>query len=185
MAAASAYAAVVAGTNGHVTRVDVVTQPGPPQLELTGLPQLAVRPTGERVRAAVINSQLPWPGNQITVTLDPTMTPGKDGAFDLAIAMAVLAAGGSLSRDSLRRVAFAGELGLDGRLRPAPAVLPAVSAAAAAGLTTVMVPPTDQPDALLVAGVRILAPPTLADAVLLARQHGITPGRFRGCSARR
>ncbi len=150
MAAATAYFAAVTGTKGEIIRVGAVTRPGPALFELTGLAETAVRPARDRIRAAVINSGLPWPGERITVTLDPPLPPRRGGAFDLAIAVAILTAAGSLPAARLRGAAFTGELGLDGALRPVPGVLPAVTAAAAAGLTTVMVPPANQAEALLV-----------------------------------
>ena len=114
MAAATAYFAAVTGTKGEIIRVGAVTQPGPALFELTGLAETAVRPARDRIRAAVINSGLPWPGERITVTLDPPLPPRRGGAFDLAIAVAILTAAGSLPAARLRGAAFTGELGLDG-----------------------------------------------------------------------
>jgi magnesium chelatase family protein len=76
--------------------------------------------------------------------------------------MAILAAAGSVRPASLDGTVFLGELGLDGRLRPVPGVLPAVAAAAAAGFRRVVTPPENLPEAALVPGVQIVAPPSLA-----------------------
>src|SRR5690606_28659883 len=89
--------------------------------------------------------------------------------FDLGIAVATLAAGGSLPGEAIRSTVHIGELGLDGRLRPVPGVLPSVYAAARAGFRRVFVPQANAAEAALVPDVEVLSAASLAQ---VAAAHG-------------
>lgn len=109
----------------------------------------------------MINSREQWPQRRITVGLSPASLPKRGSSFDLAIAISVLAAAGSVPAAAIDGVAFLGELGLDGQLRPVRGVLPAVAAAAAAGFGTVAVASANAPEAALVPRLRVVSAPTL------------------------
>ena len=121
-----------------------------------------------------VNSGQQWPQRRITVGLSPASLPKRGSGFDLSIALAILAAAGSIRPVWLAGTVFLGELGLDGRLRPVPGVLPAVVAAARAGFSRVVTPPDNIAEAALVPGVRVAAPATLAALVnwLAGRDDG-------------
>ena len=119
------------------------------------------RETRDRIRAAIVNSGETWPAPGITVSLPPRR-PERSSA-DLAIAVAILAANGSVPAAALAGVVFLAELGLDGSLRPAPGVQPAAVAAAESGLGTVVVACGDAAEAALVPGMRVIAAHTLAE----------------------
>ena len=140
MATASTYAIAMAGIEGHFIRVDAEITRGPVGLVAAGLPDTTFRETRDRVRAAIINSGHAWPDGQITLAVGSARLPRRGSSLDLAIAVAILAAGGSVPAARLSGMAFIGVLGLDGRVRPVPGVLPAVATAARAGYTAVMVP---------------------------------------------
>jgi magnesium chelatase family protein len=159
---ARAHAIAVAGVQGHAVEIETSIENGPPGLLLHGLPDAGAPETRDRIRAAVINSGLAWPQRRITVSLSPASLPKRGTGFDLGIAVAILAAAGSVRAAALAGTAFIGELGLDGRIRPVPGVLPAVTAAAAAGFTRVVTSPTNLSEAALVPGVQVVAPATLA-----------------------
>jgi magnesium chelatase family protein len=160
--AARAHAIALIGVHGAVVEVVAATRSGPGVLLLEGLPDTALREARDRVRAAIINSQHLWPHGQVTVSVTPASLPKRGTSFDLGIAVAILAAAGSIRPASLDGIAFTGELGLDGALRPVPGVLPSAAAAAAAGFATVVVAQANLREALLVAGVRVVAPTNLA-----------------------
>jgi magnesium chelatase family protein len=162
------WTAALTGTEGHLAAVEADISPGQPATVLTGLPDTALREARDRVRAAIINSGEHWPATKITVGLYPARLPKRGSAFDLAIAIAVMAANGDLPPlpDNLL---FLAELGLDGRLRPVPGVLPAVLAGAASGLEVAVVAPANYGEAAQAPGITVIAADTLADVTAWLR----------------
>ena len=145
------------GVTGHVVEVEVDIANGLVGMILVGLPDTALREARDRIRAAITNSDEKWPQRKITVGLSPASLPKRGSWFDLAIAVGVLAAAGTVPRAACDGVMFFGELGLDGRLRPVRGVLPAVVAAAADGrFGTVMVAEENAPEAALVPGIHVI-----------------------------
>jgi magnesium chelatase family protein len=136
---------------------------------LVGLPDTALREARDRIRAAIVNSGEKWPLSKITVGLSPASLPKRGSGFDLAIAIAILAAADALPLSSDGGIMFLAELGLDGRLRPVPGVLPAVVAAAAGGMGTVVVAAQNAAEAGLVPGVRVVAAGWLAQVAIWLR----------------
>jgi magnesium chelatase family protein len=132
---------------GGLIEVEADTVDGPPAISLIGLPDSAHREARDRIRAAIVNSGEQWPAQKSTVSLSPASLPKRGSSFDLAIAVSVLAAAGAVPVDALTGVMFLAELGLDGRLRPVPGALPAASAAATGGLSTVVVAAENRPEA--------------------------------------
>jgi magnesium chelatase family protein len=116
--------------------VDVQAQiaPGFPALVLVGLPDKAVRESGERVRAALTASGLGLPPKRITINLAPADLPKEGSHYDLPIALALMGALGAIPQDALDGFMALGELGLDGRLAHVGGILPAAMAASAKGL---------------------------------------------------
>jgi len=98
--------------------VEVHLANGLPAFSIVGLPDLEVRESRERVRAALQNCNFDFPVRRITVNLAPADLPKESGRFDLPIALGILAASGQLSVESLNLREFAGELSLTGALRP-------------------------------------------------------------------
>ncbi len=108
--------------------------PGFPALVLVGLPDKAVRESGERVRAALTASGLGLPPKRITINLAPADLPKEGSHYDLPIALALMGALGAIPQDALDGYMALGELGLDGRLAHVGGVLPAAMAASAKGM---------------------------------------------------
>jgi len=154
------------GVTGHVVEVEVDIANGLVGMILIGLPDTALREARDRIHAAIVNSGEEWPQRKITVGLSPASLPKRGSWFDLAIAVGVLTAAGTVPRAALDRVMFFGELGLDGRLRPVRGVLPAVVAAADDGrFGTVMVAEQNAAEAALVPGIHVIAASSLTAAV--------------------
>lgn len=161
--------AVVVGVAAHLVEVEAHLASGLPGLCLVGLPDPAVNESRDRVRAAVVNSGLRWPGTRITVGLSPAWLPKRGPGLDLAIALAVLAADGQVPAGELHDVVALGELALDGRIRPAVGALAAVLAASSAGVMDMVTGRTDAMQAELVPGVRVRAAGSLGEIVSMLR----------------
>ncbi len=169
MALARTLAVALVGLDGHLVEVEAHLAAGLPAYTLVGLPDAALQEARDRVRAAVLNSGQDWPARRITVGLSPASLPKSGSGFDLAMAVAVLTAAGVVPEDRVRGRVFLGELGLDGRIRPVPGVLPAVLAAARRGHDQVVVPAGNAAEAGLVPGVDVHAACSLAGVVAALR----------------
>jgi magnesium chelatase family protein len=161
MALARTYAMALAGVQGHVVEIEADIENGLPALFLVGLPDTALREARNRIRAAIVNSGQAWPQRRLTVGLSPASLPKRGSGFDLGIAVSIVAADGVLPKHRLAGTVFLGELGLDGRLRRVPGVLPAVAGAAAAGFGRAVVPPDNAAEALLVPAMEVVSAPSL------------------------
>ncbi|MFB6609365.1 YifB family Mg chelatase-like AAA ATPase [Agromyces sp. NPDC056379] len=157
------------GLTGSVVEVEADLSSQLPAFVIIGLPDAALGEARDRVRAAAVNAGCPLPQRRLTVNLSPAALPKHGSGFDLAIAVACLAAAGDISAESVERVVHLGELGLDGRLRPIDGILPAVLAAVRAGYDTVMVPAANSDEARLVPGVSVIGVASLLDAAV---HHG-------------
>ncbi|HET8615360.1 MAG TPA: YifB family Mg chelatase-like AAA ATPase [Actinomycetales bacterium] len=157
------------GIDGRVVDVEADVAAGLPAFTVTGLPDTALAQARDRVKAACRNAGLGFPDGRVTVNLSPASLPKQGSGFDLAIAVAVLAAAGVVPRDAPRDVVHLGELGLDGRLKSVRGVLPAVLAAARAGTDAVVVPARNEVEARVVPGVEVRAASSLAGLVALYR----------------
>lgn len=162
---AAIHSAAVLGIDAFDVVVEVDAARGLPAWTIVGLPTGAVKESRERVGAALVNSGFTLPPRRVTVNLSPADTRKEGTAFDLPIALALLAATGQLDAERLRPVAAVGELALDGSIRPVRGVLSVARRHAAAGDRTLVIPPGNVPEARLVANARLAAPDTLRNAV--------------------
>jgi magnesium chelatase family protein len=151
------------GIEAPPVTIEVFLSGGLPRFNVVGMPETAVRESSDRVRAAIINSGLPFPRERITVSLAPADMRKTGGRFDLAIALGILCAQRVIPARSLDNVEFLGELSLTGDLRPVPGVLPAAARAGAAG-NAVMVPRDNAAEAAL-ARCTVYPARTLLDVV--------------------
>jgi len=154
------------GLAGSIVEVEADISSQLPGLRLIGLPDAALAEAAERVRAAAKNSGCALNPHKLTVNLSPAALRKHGSGFDLAIALACLAADGVVPAESVGAVLHIGELALDGRLRPTPGMLPAVIAAARSGYRTVMVPAGNADEAALVPGIRVIGVASLRDALI-------------------
>ena len=168
MALARAYSVALVGVRGHLIEVEADIASGLPATIVVGLPDTALREARDRIRAAIVNSGQTWPNSKITVGLSPAALPKRGSGFDLAIAIAILAAAEAVPASALAGKMFLAELGLDGRLRPVPGVLPAV-VAAEAGVGTVVVAAQNVAEAALVPGVQVVGASTLLEVIIWLR----------------
>jgi magnesium chelatase family protein len=160
------FSIALIGMSGAVVEVEADISAGLPSFVIIGLPDTALAEARDRVRAAAVNSGCPITGHKLTINLSPAALPKHGSGFDLAIAVASLAAAGDVSASSVQSVVHLGELGLDGRLRPMAGVLPAVLAAFRAGQRTVMVPAGNADEASLVPDMRVIPVASLLEAAI-------------------
>ena len=162
---ASTHTGAVAGIKGQIIRVEVDSAPGFPGLFMVGLPDSAVRESESRIKASVRNSAFDFSWDRrITVNLAPAHLRKTGSAFDLAIALALLASGGEPMAD-IDGCLFLGELALDGSLRPVSGVLPILIEARAQGFGRAVVPRANLQEASLVQGIAVRGASSLLGAI--------------------
>src|ERR1700756_828441 len=168
MPLARAFSVALVGVRGHLIEVEADIANGLPATILVGLPDTALREARDRIRAAIVNSGESWPNSKITVGLSPATLPKRGSGFDLAIAIAILAAAEAVPVTALAGKMFLAELGLDGRLRPVPGVLPAV-VAAESGVDTVVVAAQNVAKPALVPAIQVWGPSSLIEVIVWLR----------------
>ncbi len=152
------------GLNAPEVTVEVHVAGGLPALNIIGLVETAVRESRDRVRAAIQQTGLEFPGGRITVNLAPADLPKAGSRYDLAIAVGILAAAGQVPAGPLQVSEFFGELAFSGSLRGVPAMLPALLAAAGSG-RRIIIPENGSAEAALLGGAEIRTAPDLATVV--------------------
>ena len=155
----------ISGVEGVAIVVEVDMIGGMPAFDIVGLPDSAVKESKERVRTALRNSRAIIPPKRITVNLAPADIRKEGPAYDLPIALGVLMCMGIITEKDLEGVFVAGELSLDGDLRPIGGVLPMVYSAAQNGIKTCIVPAANAREAVLVEGMRVFAPDNLSQLI--------------------
>src|SRR5260370_13049297 len=162
MALARTHSIALVAVEGHPVEIEADIENGLVTLLLVGLPDTALREARDRIRSAIVNSGQTWPNRRITVGLSPASLPKRGSGFDLGIACAMVDASEAIPAAGVDELVLIGELGLDGRIRPVPGVLPAAAAAAAAGFTSVVVAVDNTAEASLVPELRVISAPTLS-----------------------
>lgn len=143
------------GIAARPVRVEADVHRGLPSFSIVGLPDAAVREARERVRAAIVNSGYEFPLRRLTVNLAPADLRKVGPGLDLAMAAAVLAASGQLDLAALPAPCLAGELALDGRLRPIPGALAMAEAAREQSVESIVLPAANAAEAALAPGLRV------------------------------
>jgi magnesium chelatase family protein len=166
---AALRSAAVVGIDAYDVTVEVDVAPGLPAFTLVGLASGAVRESRERVMAALHNAGFTLPARKVTVNLSPADRPKSGTAFDLPMALALLAAHGIIDPAVLRRTVVLGELGLDGALRPVRGVLPVARHVAARAGATLLLPPANVAEAALVSSLTLATAGSLAELVAALR----------------
>jgi magnesium chelatase family protein len=163
----------VVGIAARRVDVEVDVRGGLAAFSLVGLPDTAVRESRERVRAAISNSGFEFPLQRITASLAPADLRKAGPGFDLAIAAALLAASGQLAADALGRFWLAGELALEGSIRPVPGVLAMAEEARRNGADGIAVAADNAAEAALIDGLDVVPLRSLAQLAELGA--GLAP----------
>ena len=157
------------GIESREVTVEVDLRRGLPVFTIVGLPDRAVREARERVRAALLNSGLEFPLQRLTANLAPANVRKAGPSFDLALAVAVLAASDQLPADEVSRYALSGELSLSGGLRSAFGAVAVAAGARRAGYERLVVPVEDAGEAALVEGIEVFGVESLERLVALVK----------------
>ncbi len=120
--------AMLRGAGGQAVTVEVYLGDGLPGLHIIGLPDESIREARDRVRAALASSGIDWPSRHLTISLAPSHDKKTGTGLDLAIAVGMLVVAGFVDAERVGGLAFVGELGLDGSVRPVRGVVPMVGA---------------------------------------------------------
>lgn len=158
------------GVESQEVTVEVDLRRGLPVFAVVGLPDAGVREARERVRAALLNSGREFPLKRITANLAPAHLRKAGPSFDLALAVALLAASAQVPREGLESYALCGELSLSGGLRPVLGTLAMALGARRAGYSKLIVPVPNASEAALVEGIEVLGVESLEGIVELL--HG-------------
>lgn len=167
-----AFSAAMLGIEGYVVRVEADSAPGTPGLRIIGLPDRALGEAADRVRSAIFNSGFMYPGGKLLVNLAPADVRKAGPAFDLAIALSLVAMDEQIDRLALHQYIGLGELALDGRLQPVNGILPMVLGARRAGFTKLIVPESNAAEAALVDGIEAYAVGSLQNAIAVIGGNG-------------
>lgn len=167
-------AIALTGLDGTVVHVEAAVASQLPGMVIVGLPDTALTEAKQRVKLATQQIGMALSDRFVIINLSPAALPKQGSGFDLAIALAALAASKRLPAQGLAETAHIGELSLDGGLRRPPGLLSAVLAAQRLGFARVMVPAVCAREAALVPGIEVIAAESLRGAV--AWYRGETSG---------
>ncbi len=163
---AKVLSSAIVGLDAELVEVEVDIIKGYPNFQMVGLPDAAVRESRDRVHAALKNSGLIFPANRrITVNLAPADLRKEGPAYDLPIAVGVLAATQQVWPDKLQNALFVGELSLEGTTRHTKGILPLAALARQEGLERVFVPAADAEEAALMPDIEVIPVTSLAELV--------------------
>lgn len=171
MNVAKIYSVAPIGFQGSLVEVESHTTKGLPNLQIVGLGNKAIDEAKERVKSAILNTLLEYPARRITINLAPAELP-KDGThYDLPIALAILASSGQLDQSSTADAAFAGELALNGDIRPVRGIISIVETARNAGISTIYLPEKNAEQASLLSDITVIGVPSLKKLFLHLKQE--------------
>jgi len=163
---AKVISCAIVGLNADIVEVEVDIIRGAPAFNLVGLPDAAVRESRDRVHSAIKNSGFSFPaGKRLTVNLAPADLRKEGPAYDLPIAVGILAASQQIWPEKLQNSIFIGELSLDGTARHTKGILPMTALARAEGYERVFVPAVDAEEAALLPDVDVIPVTNLAELV--------------------
>ena len=160
-----AVSCTVIGIESYRVDVEVDTSPGLPQFSVVGLPDVAVKESRDRIKAAIKNSGYSFPRQHVTVNLAPADIRKEGTGFDLPIAAAILTAEGLIDAAILKRYALLGELSLDGAIKGVPGAISAAFHAKTMGIQGIVMAAESAPEAAIVEGVEVIPAESLADVV--------------------
>ena len=166
----------LSGISGFPVTVEVNTAFGIPSFDVVGLPDAAVRESRERVRSALKNSGMGFPEQRITVNLAPADQKKEGPAFDLPLALTIMACMGKLDPAALSGTAIIGEVALDGSVRPVRGALPMVISALESGVKRFLLPADNENEVRCVEGIDLYCVSSLTQAAEhLSGKHPLPP----------
>ena len=175
---AKVNSAALYGIDALRVEVEIDIAAGLPQLATVGLPEGAVRESKDRIRAALKNCGYSFPAKKITINLAPADIKKEGSAYDLPMAMGILAAEGLVQKNLLQDYFFVGELSLDGAVKPIRGALPIAVAAKREGLKGVILPETNGREAGVIREIDVIGVRQLSEVVeFINGERAISPTR--------
>lgn len=159
----------ISGLITTMIEVEVDIANGLPNVNVVGLPDMAIKESKERVRAAIKNSQLDFPMKRITINLSPANTKKEGSHFDLPIALGVLGSSMQIPLEELENTIVLGELSLDGRVNRVSGVLPMLLEMYSQGIKKVIIPYENLEEGKIIDGIEIIPVEDLREVVLHLR----------------
>ena len=172
---ARVLSSAVMGIDAYIVEVELDISDGLPAFATVGLPDSAVKESRERVTAAIKNSGFYFPTSRITANLAPADVRKEGSAFDLPIALGVLAATGQIHTDNFERMLMLGELALDGSIRSVHGCLPMATVARENQLKGVILPKANAKEAAVIDGLEVYPVESLQEAVEHLNGQSTTP----------
>lgn len=158
--------AYVLGIDAHLIEVEVdIASRGLPHFSMVGLPDAAVKESKDRIRAALKNIGFNFPLKQITVNLAPADLKKEGSSFDLPIAIGIIATEGIIPKNFINDYILAGELSLDGKIKPIKGALPIALEAKRLGLKGIIIPKENIAEAAVVNGIDVFGMDGLPDVI--------------------
>ncbi len=154
------------GFEGAIIEVECDSKKGLPGIQIVGMGTKSIDEAKERVRSAISNSLLEFPAKKLTINLAPADITKEGTHFDLPIALAILLISGQLRQDDIAGAAFAGELALDGNIRPIRGAINIAQTAKEFGINRLFVPVENSDQADLVSGIEIIGVRTIKELFL-------------------
>ena len=165
------FSSATYGIDAFLVEVETHSEKQVPAFTIVGLPDNAVKESRERVLAAIKNSGYAFPRTRLTINLAPADIKKEGSAFDLPIAIGVLASEGTVRPDLLVDTVMLGELALDGKLRPIRGGLPIAVECKARGMKRLIVPKDSVKEASIVAGIDVYGLESLTEVVNLLNEE--------------
>ena len=159
------FSSALLGIEAYIVEVEVDVSPQLPAFSTVGLPEGAVREAKERVSAAIKNAGFLFPAKRVTVNLAPADVKKTGSAFDLPMAIGILSATGQIVPENLDDFIFAGELALDGKLRPVPGIMSIALEAGRKKYKTIIVPSENANEGAIANCIEVIPANTLNEVV--------------------
>ncbi|HEX6258278.1 MAG TPA: YifB family Mg chelatase-like AAA ATPase [Candidatus Saccharimonadales bacterium] len=172
---AQVFSATSVGFESRLIEVECDASNGLPGLQIVGLGSKAIDESRERVRSAIQNSLMDFPPKRITINLAPASLPKNGAQFDLPIALAILTVSGQIKQHELEGYIFAGELALNGDLRPIKGSIHLAEMARQTDKKTLFLPASNVAEASLIHGVHVVGVRNLKELFLHLKQQCIIP----------
>ncbi|MBM3857867.1 MAG: YifB family Mg chelatase-like AAA ATPase [Verrucomicrobia bacterium] len=172
------FSAAVIGIDATEIEIEIHTGSGDPAIIVVGLPDTIVRESRDRVTAAISNSGYEWSFKRTTVNLAPADIKKQGPSFDLPIAVGMIAQAQSDTLPRLERCYLAGELALNGEIRPIKGALPLTLEARAQGKKAVLLPIANVREAAVVEGIEVYGVKNLQEAYeFLSMKKTLSPAQ--------
>ena len=157
--------ATIIGLNVYEINIEVDTINSIPQVSIIGLPDTAISEAKERLRLAIKNSGYSFPSTKVVINLAPADLKKEGSSYDLAMAIGILLKEGTIKETNLDKIAFIGELSLDGSLRAVNGILPIVCGLEELGFKKVIIPKENLEEASFIENIETLGADNLSQIV--------------------